>query len=156
MNGLVSQRRSKIYYCTFEFQGREIRRSTVVTNRKDALTVQAHIRSELALRRWGILDEHRAPARPHPERIPQRTLHHGRDQARTLKCYEFGIEKLLDSDLANHAPRLPALHGPARPARGAPRSRPICAKHGELCPANSWPGATDRTGDGLPPEGPGD
>jgi|RhiMetdeSRZDD1v2_1073273.scaffolds.fasta_scaffold117329_4 hypothetical protein len=105
VNGLVSQRQSKIYYCTFEFQGREIWRSTVVTNRKDALTVQAHIRSELALRRCGILDEHRAPARPHPERIPQRTLHHGRDQAQTRKYYEFGIEKLLDSDLASRTLR---------------------------------------------------
>jgi hypothetical protein len=53
----------------------------------------------------GILDEHRAPARPHPERIPQRTLHHGRDQAQTRKYYEFGIEKLLDSDLASRTLR---------------------------------------------------
>jgi hypothetical protein len=54
-------KRGRYYYVKFKFQGRLIRRSTKAMLPEDARTIEAKIRSELALGHWGIL-EPKAPA----------------------------------------------------------------------------------------------
>lgn len=47
-------RKSKFYWCRFEFEGREIRQSTKCTNKKDAADFEASLRVQLNYRRIGV------------------------------------------------------------------------------------------------------
>jgi len=95
---LYRKKGSKIVYTKFDFRGREIRRSTGVTNKKDARTVEAKIRTELAEGRWGILDER--PAEVTLGEFLKKHFITGEIATKTREYYQYGIEKLLDSDLA--------------------------------------------------------
>ncbi len=95
---LYRKKGSKILYCKFDFQGKEIRRSTGCTNKRDALTVQSKLRCELALGNWGILEEKRVEVTL--EEFLKKHFITGEIKPKTREYYENGIEKLLDSDMA--------------------------------------------------------
>ncbi len=95
---LYRKQGSKIYYSKFDFRGKEIRRSTGVTNKKEANTVQARIRTELALGRWGILEEKQAELTL--SEFLKKHFVTGEIKSKTREYYDYGIDKLLDSELA--------------------------------------------------------
>jgi Phage integrase, N-terminal SAM-like domain len=90
---------SKVYYTKFEFKGKEIRKSTGFTNKKEARAVEAKLRTELKEGRWGILEEKQAEVT-----LSEFLIKHfvtGEIKPKTREYYQYGIDKLLESDLAH-------------------------------------------------------
>lgn len=88
----------RYYMCKFRFQGRLIVKSTKVATAKDARSVEARIRSELARGNWGILEE-RKPDLTLSEFLRNHFVM-GEIQPKTTLYYEYGKAKLLRSEMA--------------------------------------------------------
>lgn len=92
----------RYYRVKFMFKGQPIHKCTRATDAKTARSIEAKIRSELARGNWGILEMKPSPTLS--EFLKRDFLPFTRtrftSQAKTLAYYEYGVERLLASDLA--------------------------------------------------------
>ena len=92
----------RFYVVKFHFEGKVIHKATKATSMKDALDIQAHIRSELAKGNWGILEAKLTPTVTeflHRDFLPYIETKHATKPA-TLRYYRTGAASLESSDLA--------------------------------------------------------
>jgi integrase len=117
----------RYYMVKFHFEGRLIHKATKAATLKDALDIQAHIRSELAKCNWGILEAKPTPTLSQFLRcdfLPFVETKHATKPA-TLRYYKTGITSLQSSDLAGlrldqvtdqHAGQYAARHSDLSPS----------------------------------------
>lgn len=93
----------RYYMVKFMWQGQSIRKSTRATSAKDARSIEAKLRSELARGNWGILTVKAAPMLA--EYLRHDFLPHVRTKCAakpaTVRYYETGAKSLLASDLGS-------------------------------------------------------
>ena len=92
----------KYYRVKFQFKGETIHKCTRATDAKTARSIEATLRSELAKGNWGIIE--RKPAHTLKEFLNKDFLPFTRTRfagkAKTLEYYEYGADRLCNSDLA--------------------------------------------------------
>src|SRR5215469_7222734 len=93
----------KYYRVKFQFKGETIHKCTRATDAKTARSIESTIRAELAKGNWGILERKPAPTLKEflaKDFMPfTRTRFAGK--AKTCEYYEYGVDRLTASDLAN-------------------------------------------------------
>lgn len=93
----------KYYRVKFQFKGETIHKCTRAMDAKTARSIEATLRAELAKGNWGILARKPAPTLKEfltKDFLPfTRTRFAGK--AKTCEYYEYGADRLSDSDLAN-------------------------------------------------------
>ena len=98
---IYKPRGRRYYMLKFMWRGQTIRKSTRATSAKDARSIEAKLRSELARNNWGILTAKVAPTLA--EFVRQEFLPHVRikcaPKPATVRYYETGVKSLLASDL---------------------------------------------------------
>ena len=117
----------KYFKVKFHFQGQVIHKATRAKTKKDARTIEATMRSELAKGNWGILEMKPSPKLGEfikKDFLPfTRTRFAGK--AKSSKYYEYGAERLLASDVAElkldevngqHATQFAARHSNMSPS----------------------------------------
>jgi integrase len=90
---------SRYLMVRFMYRGKYIRKSSRTTNRKLALVVEAKIRSELARGDWGILERKPAPILRYFLKNDFLPFIQSTCKTRIKGYYEYGVQKLLRSDL---------------------------------------------------------
>ena len=93
----------KYYVVDFQWNGQRIQRRTRMTNQRDALAIEAAIRTELERGNYGIL--HPKPKPTLGEFLKRDFLPHVESRFReatpkTFAYYNWGCKMLLESDLA--------------------------------------------------------
>ena len=100
---IYKPRGRRFYMVKFRFEGKLIHKATKAVTMKDALDIQAHIRTEMAKGNWGILESKPTPTLAEFLRgdfLPYVESKHALKLA-TLRYYKTGAASLLTSDLAS-------------------------------------------------------
>jgi integrase len=93
----------RFYMVKFRFEGKLIHKATKATTMKDALDIQARVRTELAKGNWGILEAKATPTLTEFLRrdfLPYVESKHATKPA-TLRYYKTGANSLMSSNLAS-------------------------------------------------------